>query len=74
MAFGILPSGGLLHASVGKEGEWVVLAHYAGTRRVAFGVGNAWSLFPRDGRRALKNVFLTALTRGILFVPDTNPL
>ncbi len=27
-------------------GEWGVLTHSAGTRRVALGVGNAWSLFP----------------------------
>ena len=33
-------------------GERVVLAHCAGTRRVAFGVGNAWTLRLRDGRRA----------------------
>jgi hypothetical protein len=26
--------------------ERVVLTHCSGTRRVAFGVGNAWSLFP----------------------------
>jgi hypothetical protein len=35
-----------------RAGGRVVLTHCAGTRRVAFGVGNAWSLFPRDGRRA----------------------
>jgi hypothetical protein len=27
-------------------GEWVVLVHYAVTRRVVFGVGIVWSLFP----------------------------
>jgi hypothetical protein len=52
-------------------GERVVLAHCVGTRRVAFVVGNAWSLFPQE---RLRCVFLTALTRGRLFVPGTNPL
>jgi hypothetical protein len=28
------------------SGERVVLVHCAGTRRVVFGVGNTWSLFP----------------------------
>jgi hypothetical protein len=40
-----------------------------GQRRVEFGVGNAWSLFPRDDRRALRSVVLMALTRGLIFVP-----
>jgi hypothetical protein len=35
-----------------------------GTRRGAFGVGNAWSLFPSDDRRTLRIVVLMALTRG----------
>jgi hypothetical protein len=54
----ILPSGRPLHTNaedggwMGKlvprtgAGERVVLVHCAGTRQVAFGVGNAWSLFP----------------------------
>jgi hypothetical protein len=63
--FGILPLGfsapvrgrrgrwgGWSPDSVTGAGERVVLVHYAGTRRVAFGVENAWSLFPHDGRRA----------------------
>ncbi len=29
----------------------IVLTHYTGTRRVTFGVGNTWSLFPSDDRR-----------------------
>jgi hypothetical protein len=28
------------------EGERVVLSHFSNTRRVVFGVGNDWSLFP----------------------------
>ena len=55
---GILPTGRPLHVKGGGRGvegevgprtgagERVVLAHYAGTRRVAFGVEIAWSLFP----------------------------
>jgi hypothetical protein len=44
-----------------------VLTRRAGTRRVAFGVGNVCSLFPRDGRRSLRSVVLMTLTRGRLF-------
>ena len=56
---------------VGWPPDWGGLAGgpgpLRGQRRVAFGVGNAWSLFPRDGRRALRSVVLMALTRGRLF-------
>ncbi len=34
--------------------ERIVLANCVGTRRVVFGVGNVWSLFPRDGKRAFR--------------------
>jgi hypothetical protein len=43
----------------GRVGPWtgtgdrVVLTHSKDTRRVAFGVGNAWSLFPHDDRSSL---------------------
>ena len=53
--------------------DWVgwsgVLTHYTGTRRVVFGVGNTWSLFPARWQEGFRYVFLTAQTRGRLFVP-----
>ena len=62
---GILPSGRPLHANVWKggkmdglaprtgSGEWLVLAHCAGTRRVAFGTGNALVVVSRSMARGL---------------------
>ena len=37
---------GLDPGLVPGEGERVVLVHCVDTRRVVFGVGNVWSLFP----------------------------
>ncbi len=45
-------------------GERVVLAHCVGTRRVW--CRECKSLFPRDDKKDLKYVFLTAQTRGRL--------
>ena len=78
---GILPSGRPLHAKVGDGGwmeklapglgwvsgeSWSIPRAHVGLRLVWETLGRC---FPRDDRRVFRYVFLTAQTRGHLFVP-----
>jgi hypothetical protein len=52
---GFLGLGGGIDGRTGPRtgtSERISLSHCVGTRRVAFGVGNAWSLFPWNDKRA----------------------
>jgi hypothetical protein len=61
---------------VSVTSERRVLDHCTGTRRVVFGVGNAWSLFKEMTGGLEMFVLDGSNTRSLtnkLFVPDTNP-